>query len=64
MTYHADAKKMQRVATVIDWVRGCFDPNRFPWFRDEFIHPIDFDLRNKDAWIDNVGTGAVIARGA
>jgi DNA-binding transcriptional LysR family regulator len=39
LTYHPDARKTKRVSQVIDWLRSIFDPVRFPWFRDEFIHP-------------------------
>lgn len=43
MAYHPEAKKLKRVAITIDWLRQAFRPQRFPWFRDEFIHPRDFD---------------------
>ncbi len=49
MTYHPDARRTPRVATMIDWLISSFDPSKFPWFRDEFIHPsafADFDSRN------------------
>ena len=39
MTYHPDAKRIARVKRTIDWIVQSFDPQRFPWFRDEFIHP-------------------------
>ena len=41
LTYHPDARKTPRMSLVIDWLRSIFDPNRNPWFRDEFIHPKD-----------------------
>lgn len=41
LTYHRDAKRIPRVRRMIDWVVDAFDPGRFPWFRDEFIHPND-----------------------
>jgi DNA-binding transcriptional LysR family regulator len=41
MTYHPDAREIRRVATFIDWLRTLFDPKRYPWFADEFIHPRD-----------------------
>jgi DNA-binding transcriptional LysR family regulator len=41
MTYHPDARSIRRVATFIDWLRTLFDPKRYPWFGDEFIHPRD-----------------------
>jgi DNA-binding transcriptional LysR family regulator len=39
MTYHPDARSIRRVAVFIDWLRTLFDPKRYPWFGDEFIHP-------------------------
>jgi DNA-binding transcriptional LysR family regulator len=41
MTYHPDARSVRRVSTFIDWLRTLFDPKRYPWFGDEFIHPRD-----------------------
>ncbi len=41
LTYHADAGKIPRVRRMIDWIVEAFDPRKFPWFRDEFIHPND-----------------------
>jgi DNA-binding transcriptional LysR family regulator len=39
LTYHTDAGRIPRVRKIIEWVIDAFDPRRFPWFRDEFIHP-------------------------
>jgi DNA-binding transcriptional LysR family regulator len=39
MTYHPDIRNVRRVAAFIDWLRSLFDPKRYPWFGDEFIHP-------------------------
>jgi DNA-binding transcriptional LysR family regulator len=39
LTYHADAGRIPRVRKMIEWIVDAFDPRRFPWFRDEFIHP-------------------------
>jgi DNA-binding transcriptional LysR family regulator len=39
MTYHPDARSVRRVSVFIDWLRTLFNPARYPWFRDEFIHP-------------------------
>ena len=39
MTYHPDARSITRVSHFIDWLRTAFDPKRYPWFGDEFIHP-------------------------
>jgi DNA-binding transcriptional LysR family regulator len=39
LTYHPDARRIERVARMIDWAIKAFSPQKFPWFRDEFIHP-------------------------
>ena len=39
MTYHPDARDIQRVSLFIDWLKTLFDPKRNPWFADKFIHP-------------------------
>jgi DNA-binding transcriptional LysR family regulator len=39
LTYHPDAVRIPRVRRMVDWLVDAFDPKRFPWFRDEFIHP-------------------------
>ena len=39
MTYHPDARSIRRVSVFIDWLRTLFNPARYPWFKDEFIHP-------------------------
>jgi DNA-binding transcriptional LysR family regulator len=40
LTYHPDVKNIPRVARLIEWVTRCFSSEKFPWFRDEFIHPL------------------------
>ena len=42
LTYRADAKRTARIHQTIDWVIQIYDPRRYPWFRDEFIHPDRF----------------------
>jgi DNA-binding transcriptional LysR family regulator len=42
LTYRADAKRITRIRQTIEWIIQAFDPRRFPWFRDEFIHPDRF----------------------
>jgi DNA-binding transcriptional LysR family regulator len=39
LTYHPDAKRIARVSRLIDWAIQAFSPQKYPWFRDEFIHP-------------------------
>ena len=41
LTYHPDAARIPRVRRMIDWLINSFDPRKYPWFRDEFIHPND-----------------------
>ena len=41
LSYHPDAARIPRVRRLIDWVKECFSAARYPWFRDEFIHPRD-----------------------
>jgi len=37
------ALRQSRVQRVRDWLVEVFDPAAQPWYRDEFIHPRDFD---------------------
>ena len=39
LTYHPDAKRIPRVSRLIDWAIQAFSPQKYPWFRDELIHP-------------------------
>lgn len=39
LTYRSDAKRIARIRKTIDWITRAFDPGRFPWFREDFIHP-------------------------
>lgn len=57
LTYHPDASKMVRVRRLIDWLIEAFSPQRFPWFRDEFIHPRDLPARIDDAPISELFEG-------
>jgi DNA-binding transcriptional LysR family regulator len=57
LTYHPDASKMGRVRRLIDWLVEAFSPKRFPWFRDEFIHPRDLPARIDDAPISELFEG-------
>ena len=42
LTYRSDAKQIARHRKTIDWIVRAFDSRRFPWFREEFIHPARF----------------------
>lgn len=39
LTYHPEVAQIPRVRKLIDWVIKAFDPNEYPWFRDDYIHP-------------------------
>jgi len=49
LAYHPDAKRIPRVKQMIDWVIQSFDARKYPWFRDEFIHPSDLQKSYKEA---------------
>lgn len=57
LTYHADAVRIPRVRHMVDWLIDAFDPKRFPWFRDEFIHPNDLPREFRGAPIVNLFEG-------
>jgi DNA-binding transcriptional LysR family regulator len=42
LTCHPEVARIPRVRHVIDWAVDSFDSRRFPWFRDEFVHPGEF----------------------
>jgi DNA-binding transcriptional LysR family regulator len=39
LSYHAGSGRIPRVRRMIDWLVEAFNPAKFPWFKDEFIHP-------------------------
>lgn len=43
LCHRPDARMSPRVRVVIDWLRAAFDPEVYPWFRDEFLHPDDLE---------------------
>jgi DNA-binding transcriptional LysR family regulator len=49
LAYHPDAKKIPRVRQLIDWTIQSFDGRKYPWFRDEFVHPKDLQKSYKEA---------------
>jgi DNA-binding transcriptional LysR family regulator len=57
LTYHPDAKRIGRVRRVIEWLVASFDPREFPWFRDDFIHPIDLAKEYRGGPVPNLFDG-------
>jgi hypothetical protein len=53
LTYRADAKRVARVCKTIEWIVQSYDPRRYPWFRDEFIHPERFAQTYKGPKLGN-----------
>jgi len=43
LSYHPDLGQVPRIRRMIDWTIGIFDSQNCPWFRDDFIHPGEFD---------------------
>jgi DNA-binding transcriptional LysR family regulator len=42
LSYHPSNGRIPRVRHMIDWLVDAFNPAKFPWFRDDFIHPSEF----------------------
>jgi DNA-binding transcriptional LysR family regulator len=39
LSYHPGCGRIPRVRHMIDWLIEAFNPAKYPWFRDEFLHP-------------------------
>jgi len=57
LAYHPDAKRIQRVKQLIDWTIQAFDCRKYPWFRDEFVHPNDLQKSYKGEPLVNLFAG-------
>ena len=42
LSYHPGSGRIPRVRRMIDWLVEAFNPTKFPWFKDEFVHPREF----------------------
>ncbi len=42
LSYHPGSGRIPRIRHMIDWLVEAFNPAKFPWFKDEFIHPSEF----------------------
>lgn len=42
VVHHPDAARNAAVRATLDWLRGAFDGQRYPWFAEDFVHPDDF----------------------
>jgi DNA-binding transcriptional LysR family regulator len=59
LTYHPDAKRIPRVKQLIEWTIQAFDARKYPWFRDEFVHPDDLQKSYKGEPLVNLFAGFV-----
>src|SRR3954466_8913999 len=57
LTYHPDSNRIPRVRRLIDWIQESFNPAKFPWFRDELIHPKDLKSLYKGGPLINMFEG-------
>jgi DNA-binding transcriptional LysR family regulator len=64
LTYHPDSGRIPRVRRMIEWMIEAFDPKKFPWFRDEFIHPNDLMKHYQGEPLVNLFEGFVHAEEA
>jgi DNA-binding transcriptional LysR family regulator len=39
ISYRREKRKIARISAVIDWLRQIFNPQRYPWFGPQFMHP-------------------------
>ena len=49
LSYHPGSHRIARCRRMIDWIVEAFNPAKFPWFRDEFIHPSELEKLYKGA---------------
>lgn len=47
LAYHPDSKRSRRVARTIECIRDSFDTEKYPWFRDKFCHPREFERESR-----------------
>jgi DNA-binding transcriptional LysR family regulator len=57
LSFHATSGRIPRVRHMIDWLVEAFNPKRFPWFKDEFVHPSEFKAVYKGESLTNLFGG-------
>ncbi len=43
LIYHPDIRRSRPHRRAIEWLRAAFNPRRYPWFADQFVHPDSFE---------------------
>jgi len=46
LSYHPGSGRIPRVRHMIDWLIGAFNPAKYTWFGDEFLHPRELEAVN------------------
>jgi DNA-binding transcriptional LysR family regulator len=46
LSYHPGSGRIPRVRRMIDWLIEAFNPAKYPWFGDEFLHPRELEAGN------------------
>ena len=57
LSYHPCSSRIPRVRHMIDWLVEAFNPARFPWFKDEFIHPSELKAVYSDESLTHLFRG-------
>jgi DNA-binding transcriptional LysR family regulator len=42
LSYHPGNGRIPRIRHMIDWLVEAFNPAKYPWFAEEFVHPREF----------------------
>jgi DNA-binding transcriptional LysR family regulator len=53
MIHHESASQIPRVRALADWIVETFSPKLYPWFRDEFIPPLELKKRYRGKALTN-----------
>ncbi len=54
LSYDRTARRSKVKAMVIDWLKDCFDPDRFPWFADGYEAPDALLRLPREDWAVNM----------
>lgn len=54
MSYHRSSRANPVLRSTVEWLREAFDPIRYPWFSDKFIHPNEFERQLEDAAVHSL----------
>lgn len=57
LAHRRESARSARIGRVIEWLRELFDPRTKPWYREEFIHPRDFETALNGRAVRNPGLG-------